>query len=135
MNNRNELLARVYIVMMCFVFLSFWIIARVFYVNVIEGKKWRSKIALNVKWKEIEGDRGNIYSADGNILAASSPLYDIRVDLMSPADANFEKHIDSLSYYISKYLRPDKTQWQWRSELRQGRQDGFSKKEREWVVT
>lgn len=130
MNKRNELLARVYIVMMFFVFLSFWIIAKVFYVNIIEGEKWRSKIFSNVKWKVVEGDRGNIYSADGNILAASSPLFDVRMDLLSPTDKNFNANIDSLSYCISKYLRPDKSIWQWRQELKQCRKDGKNKKKR-----
>jgi len=130
MNKRNELLARVYIVMMFFVFLSFWIIAKVFYVNIIEGEKWRSKIFSNVKWKVVEGDRGNIYSADGNILAASSPLFDVRMDLLSPTDKNFNANIDSLSYCISKYLRSDKSVWQWRQELKQCRKDGKNKKKR-----
>jgi cell division protein FtsI (penicillin-binding protein 3) len=130
MNKRNELLARVYIVMMFFVFLSFWIIAKVFYVNIIEGEKWRSKIATNVKWKVIEGDRGNIYSADGNILAASSPLFDVRMDLLSPTDNNFNKNIDSLSYYLANYLRPDKSSWQWRAELKKNRKDGKNKKKK-----
>lgn len=114
--------------MMFFVFLSFWIIAKVFYVNIIEGEKWRSKIFSNVKWKVVEGDRGNIYSADGNILAASSPLFDVRMDLLSPTDKNFNANIDSLSYCISKYLRPDKSVWQWRQELKQSRKDGKNKK-------
>lgn len=130
MNKRNELLARVYIVMMFFVFLSFWIIAKVFYVNIIEGEKWRSKIFSNVKWKVVEGDRGNIYSADGNILAASSPLFDVRMDLLSPTDKSFNANIDSLSYCISKYLRSDKSVWQWRQELKQCRKDGKNKKKR-----
>ncbi|MBK7093729.1 MAG: hypothetical protein IPH57_01180 [Saprospiraceae bacterium] len=131
MNKRNELLARVYIVMMFFVFLSFWIIAKVFYVNIIEGDKWRSKIANNVKWKVMEGDRGNIYSADGNILAASSPLFDVRMDLLSPTDDNFNKNIDSLSYYLAKYTRPDKSAWQWRAELKKNRKEGKSKRKKE----
>jgi len=62
MNRRNELLVRVYIVMTFFVLLSLLIIAKVFYVNVIEGKKWRSKISKNVKLIDIKGDRGNIYA-------------------------------------------------------------------------
>lgn len=116
--------------MMFFVFLSFWIIAKIFYVNIIEGDKWRSKIDNNVKWKVMEGDRGNIYSADGNILAASSPLFDVRMDLLSPTDENFNKNIDSLSFCIAKYLRPDKSAWQWKSELKKNRKDGRSKKKK-----
>lgn len=127
MNRKNELLARVYIVMMFFVFLSFWIIAKVFYVNVIEGDKWKSKIASNIKWKVVEGDRGTIYSADGNILATSSPLFDIRMDLLSPSEENFRANIDSLSMMISKYLRPEKSPKEWKSELVNNRRDGLKK--------
>ena len=130
MNRKNELLARVYIVMMFFVFLSVWIIGKVFFVNVIEGEKWKKKIEANVKWKVIEGDRGNIYAADGNILAASSPLFDIRLDLLSPTDANFKKNIDSLSLLLSKYIRPDKSARQWKTELTNGRRDGMANKKK-----
>lgn len=130
MNKRNELLARVYIVMTFFVFLAVFIVGKVFYINFIEGEKWRNKISHNVKWKNIEGDRGNIYDMDGNMLAITSPIFEVRMDILSPSDKDFKENIDSLSFYISKYLRSDKSQYQWKKELEQNRKLGKAKKKK-----
>jgi len=124
MNKRNELLARVYIVMMFFVFLSLLIIAKVFYINVIDGEKWRGKISKTIKWVDIQGDRGNIYAKDGSMLAITSPIFEVRMDILSPTDFNFNNNIDSLSYYISKYLRSDKSASEWKKELVNNRKKG-----------
>ena len=124
MNKRNELLARVYIVMTFFVLLSLLIIGKVFYINVIEGDKWKDKISNNVKFIDIKGDRGNIYAKDGSMLAITSPLFDVRMDLLSPNDSNFIKNIDSLSYFISTELRSDKSPEEWKRILVDGRKAG-----------
>jgi len=130
MNKRNELLARVYIVMMFFVFLTMFIIGKVFYINFIEGEKWRGKIAHNVKWKDVQGDRGNIYANDGSMLAITSPIFEVRMDLLSPSDKDFNENIDSLSYYISTYLNSQKSPKEWKKELVTNRKLGKSKKKR-----
>ena len=130
MDRRNELLARVYIVMMFFIFLTIWIVGKITYINVVEGDKWRDKISRNVKWFDIQGDRGIIYSADESILANSTPRFEVRMDLLAPSDSNFINNIDSLSYYIAKYLNPKKNKTEWKRTLMQGRRDGKSKKRR-----
>ena len=126
MNRRNELLARVYIVMMLFVFMTMWIIGKIFYINVIEGKKWNAKISRNVKWKDIKGDRGMIYSADESILANSIPRFEIRMDFLAPRDNDFDSNVDSLAFYIAKYLRPEKSANWWKKELKKLRREAKS---------
>lgn len=130
MNNRNELLARVYIVMMFFVFLTLLIVGKVFYINVIEGDKWREKISRNVKWVDVSGDRGNIYSQDGSMLAITSPIFDVRMDLLSPNSSDFNKNIDSLSFCISKYLNTEKSHLEWKNLLTNNRLKGKEGKKR-----
>ncbi len=124
MFNRNELLARVYFVMVFFVFLTLWILGKVFYINVIEGDKWRDKLTKNVKLVEVRGDRGNIYAKDGSMLAVETPLFEIRMDLLSPSEKNFKSNIDSLSYYIAKYLNSEKSASQWKRLLTKNRKAG-----------
>lgn len=124
MNRRNELLARVYIVMMFFIFLTIWIIGKIAYINIVEGEKWKEKISRNIKWRDIQGDRGIIYSADESILANSTPRFEVRMDLLAPSDKDFNKNIDSLSYCISKYLNSEKSKAKWKRILIQGRVDG-----------
>ena len=54
----------------------------------------------------IHANKGNIYSADGSLLATSIPNFNIRFDALTPSSADFEKEIkllsDSLSYLLNK---------------------------------
>ncbi len=124
MFNRNELLARVYFVMVLFIFLTLWILGKVFYINVIEGDKWRNKLTKNVRLVEVRGDRGNIYAKDGSMLAVETPLFEVRMDLLSPSERNFKSNIDSLSYSIAKYLNSEKNASQWKRLLTKNRKAG-----------
>jgi len=51
----------------------------------------------------IPANRGNVYSADGSLLATSVPKYDIRIDAITPSLKNFEKHLKALSDSLSKF--------------------------------
>jgi cell division protein FtsI (penicillin-binding protein 3) len=45
----------------------------------------------------IEPNRGNLYSEDGSLLAASVPKYEIRFDAKTVSDENFQKYVGPLS--------------------------------------
>ncbi len=124
MDKRTELLARVYVVTIFFVLFCLLVIGRLIDVNIIEGEKWRSKLQKNIKWIEVEGDRGNIYADDGSILAASQPFFEIRFDAVTPTDKAFDEGVDSLAYYLSTFLRPDKSPIGWKNELVARRKNG-----------
>ena len=51
----------------------------------------------------IPANRGNVYSADGSLLATSVPKYYIRIDAITPSSKNFEKHLKALSDSLSKF--------------------------------
>ena len=57
-----------------------------------------------VKTFVIPANKGNIYSADGELLATTVPYFDVYVDFGSNAmtDELFKANIDSLAYYFSK---------------------------------
>ncbi|HAQ38330.1 MAG TPA: hypothetical protein DCX89_02300 [Saprospirales bacterium] len=124
MDKRTELLARVYVVTIFFVLFCLLVIGRLIDVNILEGEKWRSKLQKNIKWIEVEGDRGNIYADDGSILAASQPFFEIRFDAVTPTDKVFDQGVDSLAYYIATFLRPDKSPIGWKNELVAKRRNG-----------
>ncbi|WP_456437096.1 penicillin-binding protein [Psychroserpens sp.] len=56
-----------------------------------------------VKNHEIPANRGNVYSADGSLLATSIPKYDIRLDVVQPKQVTFNKYIKPLSDSLAKY--------------------------------
>lgn len=73
-------------------------------IQFIQGDQYRSlaeeRIVKNV---EIPANRGNVYSADGSLLATSIPKYDIRLDAIQPKDEVFNKYIKALGDSLSNY--------------------------------
>ena len=86
-----------------FVF-SFLIVYKLIDIQLIQGDKYRDlaekRLVDNVS---IPANRGNVYSADGSLLATSVPKYDIRIDALTPSAINFEKYVKPLSDSLSKY--------------------------------
>ncbi|MEM9680827.1 MAG: penicillin-binding protein 2, partial [Bacteroidota bacterium] len=76
-------------------------------IQFIQGDKYRDlAIKRTVKDFPIPASRGNVYSADGSLLATSIPKYDIRIDAIQAKQKVFDELIkplaDSLSNYTGK---------------------------------
>jgi cell division protein FtsI (penicillin-binding protein 3) len=101
------------------------IIAKILYIQLVEGEMWKAKAEkLSLKYFNIEPNRGNIYDINGQMLATSVPLFEIRMDAASPLieDSTFNNNIDSLALSLSAYFK-DKTRLQYKSILVKGRKD------------
>lgn len=76
-------------------------------IQFVDGDKYRAMAQKrNVQEWEIPANRGNVYSADGSLLATSIPKYDIAIDPLTSSNKNFNKYIkplcDSLAAYTGK---------------------------------
>ncbi len=127
MDRKRELLWRAYIVMFCFAIASVVILFKVFKVGIIERDKWRQKGEVNVKWKTVDADRGNIYAEEGNLLATSLQFFEVRMDMSVIKQDVFNQQIDSLALFLSKfdplYIKP-KSKDQWLKDLKAARKKG-----------
>ena len=67
-------------------------------IQMIKGEDYK-ELALNKTEKmfTIEPNRGNLYSDDGSLLAASVPKYEIRFDAKTVSEDNFQEHVAALS--------------------------------------
>ena len=73
-------------------------------IQFIQGDAYRALAEKRtVKDFDIAPNRGNVYSADGSLLATSIPKYDIRLDAIQAKDVVFEKYIDALADSLSVY--------------------------------
>lgn len=122
MDRKAELLLRVYFVFFGFVLCAAIIYGQVIKIAMVEGEKWKSQGGKNIKWIEIEGERGNIYSCEGELLSTSIPQFDIYVDLNTPTDKCFNTNIKMLSESLSHHFGKSATQW--RTELVNKRHQG-----------
>lgn len=130
MSIKKEILVRVALVYLIFVLLGFAIVAKILYIQLVEGSKWR-EMAKTITYKDItiEPNRGDICANDGRVLATSVPYFEIRMDLKATGLTNevfFEK-IDSLSICLSKFFG-DKSSKSYRSELVNARKSGRNRR-------
>lgn len=108
MDVKKDILWRVYLCFLGMALIGIIIAIKVFYIQDVEGSYWRSMANdLHDRYITIDAERGTIYSADGRILSTTIPTFtlhiDFRADGLVTGDGNkFYKHIDSLSYCLSK---------------------------------
>ncbi|MEY2631182.1 MAG: Stage sporulation protein, partial [Bacteroidota bacterium] len=109
---------RIYLVAFCLFLMALAITFKLTKIQWVEGDHYR-KLAKErtVKNFVIPANKGNIYSADGSLLATSIPNYNVRFDAVAPKSEDFETNVkplaDSLSVMLGKpsgfYLNQLKT--------------------------
>ncbi|NVJ87972.1 MAG: transpeptidase family protein [Flavobacteriaceae bacterium] len=103
--HKKSILTRFYFVA---AFLSVFLLAvlfRVFNLQYVQGERYR-KLAteLTIKQDTIYANKGNVYAADGNLLATSMSKYTIRMDVVAINNTVFEKEVVNLSKSLAGLL-------------------------------
>lgn len=111
---------RIYLVAAFIFVMAIAVMVKLTNIQWVEGDYYR-KLAKDrsVKNFVIPANKGNIYSADGSLLATSIPNYSIRFDAVTPKKENFEKHVKSLSDSLSMLLHKPSSFFE--SELRRAK--------------
>ncbi len=96
---------RIYLVAFAIFLVAISIAVKLTNIQWVEGDYYR-KLAKDrtVKTFVIPANKGNIYSADGSLLATSIPNYTIRFDAVAPKTIDFESKVDSLAMSLSILL-------------------------------
>ncbi|MEI6059462.1 MAG: penicillin-binding protein [Bacteroidota bacterium] len=108
MDSRKSILTRVYLVYGFMFVIGLAIIAKILYIQLVEGDKLKEKAKkLSLGFSNIEPNRGNIFDINGEILATSVPMFEIHMDLDSllTPDSTFNKYADSLAISLSSYFK------------------------------
>ncbi len=125
MDARKDIMWRVYLIYGIMVLFALAIIGQIIRLQFIEGDYWVAKAdSLQTDYKKIDAVRGNIFAADGSLLATSVPIFDIRMDTHANGLSNevFNKQVDSLALALSMLFK-DKSKTEYRRELREARRD------------
>lgn len=118
-SEKNDILRNVYIVYFGVVLVGLAIIGKAAYIQFVEGDMWKEKgKVMNLKVEKIEANRGNIMASDGSLLAASVPLFNLRMDAGNThyTDDFFYENVDSLAWHLADLFR-DKTKLQYKQLL------------------
>lgn len=124
-NTEKSVFRRAFLIYLLSGIFAVFILARIIRIQYVEGDDLRSEaLNLSVKYIDIDARRGNIYAADGSLLATSVPRFDVHIDLSKRtiAKALFDENVDSLSYCLSNFFG-DHTQEEYLSELKQEREN------------
>lgn len=100
----TNILNRLYFIAGCMFVFALAVVFKLCTIQFVQGDDYRALAEeRTVKNHEIPANRGNVYSADGSLLATSIPKYDIRLDAIQPKQETFNKYIKSLSDSLAKY--------------------------------
>ena len=100
---KKGILAKFYLVAALMTLFFMAIIFSVFNLQYVHGDKYK-KLSTDLTVKEfvISANKGNVYAADGNLLATSLSKFTIRMDLVAVKNKVFEQNIAALSEELSK---------------------------------
>ena len=104
MNEEKNILNRLYFVAGCMFVFALLVAFKLVSIQLVDGEKYK-KLGdkRTIKSMIIPANRGNVYSANGNLLATSIPKYDIRIDAITPSEKTFNKFLKPLSDSLAKY--------------------------------
>lgn len=121
MNIKKSILLRIRIAFLLIVAVSAVAIARMWYLQYVQGEKWERKfVKRDIRFRKIPANRGNIYAADGSLLATSLPYYKVAIDPTLPSDKDFSENIDSLSFLLADFFK-EKTQQEYKKMILEAR--------------
>ncbi len=118
--NEKGILNRLYFIAGCMFVFGIAVVLKLLSIQYLQGDKYRALVVeREVKNVTIPANRGNVYAADGSLLATSVPKYNIAIDaVISPADL-FEEHIKALCDSLSGYF--GKSSGYYQKKIRQAR--------------
>ncbi len=126
MTIKRDISWRVYLSFIGLTILSLAVLGKIVKTQQLEGKYWISVAdSFSTSYREIDADRGNIYSADGRLLATSLPFFEIRMNTCAPwlNDSTFYRNVDSLALCMAALIR-DTTADAYRKYIIKGRKRG-----------
>lgn len=102
------------------------IIAKIVQIQLYQSDELLQKAEKNeLKYVNLEANRGNIYSDDGRLLATSIPVFEIRMDVDSEhiPDELYNAKVDSLALSFSRLFKDQSKQF-YKDKLNRARKNG-----------
>lgn len=107
--NKN-ILNKMYLVSALFVVVALLVVVQIINIQFIEGDDYRAKAEQRVFRNDtIPSTRGNLYDANGQLLATSISKYDIRFDALAPSSKDFNENIAALAEELGKKFDKSKS--------------------------
>lgn len=100
----TNILNKLYFISGCMFIFALLVVFKLSKIQFVQGEAYRSLAEKrSIKNVVIPANRGNVYSVDGSLLATSVPKYDIRIDLVTSSERNFQSNVQALCDSISVF--------------------------------
>ena len=100
----NNILNRLYFVAGSMFVFALAVVFKLCTIQFVQGDAYRALAQeRTIRDVDIPANRGNVYSADGSLLATSIPKYDIRIDAIQPKQELFNDLVGPLSDSLSNF--------------------------------
>jgi cell division protein FtsI (penicillin-binding protein 3) len=106
--DKNDILWRVYLIYGFMLVFGLAVIGKIVYIQVKEGPGLTKEAAKQeIRIFDLEAARGNILSDEGDLLATSVPVFEVRMDVGSDyiSDELFNSKVDSLSTSLANLFQ------------------------------
>ena len=124
MKERADITWKIYLLYFTLLLFSLGIVYKIIDIQVIDAKKWEKRTAeLTTAWRKVEGNRGNIFSEDNDLLATSVPIYEVHIDTKIPSEKLFRENLVALSDSLSMLFGRHPSSW-YQARLKRGRSEG-----------
>jgi cell division protein FtsI (penicillin-binding protein 3) len=104
------------------------VLVKLYVVSIRDGAELREAARDRVvQQRTVQASRGNIYSSDGQLLATSMPVYELRWDASLVNQEHFDKSINKTAIGL-QLLLPERSAWEWLTYLKeqQGEQKRYA---------
>lgn len=121
---KNDSLLKTYLVYFAVLLFGIAIVVKIALVMTRDSKEL-SALAEKREYRirPLEASRGNIFSADGNLMATSVPVFDIFFDTQTVEEKIYATQFDTLCQQLAELL-PRRNAAQWREYLNTARAEG-----------
>ena len=121
MNIKKSIVLRIRVAFLAIVLFSFAIGYKIFVIQFVQRERWEKLHTENlIDFKDVKPTRGNIFSADGSLLATSLPFYRVCIDPTIADKDVFNKGIDQLARNLQAYFK-DKTVAEYKRKITEAR--------------
>jgi cell division protein FtsI (penicillin-binding protein 3) len=128
-NIKKSIVLRIRVAFLVTLLFSFAIAYKIISIQFLKSERWAKLHEENLMdFKDVKPTRGNIFSADGSLLATSLPFYRVCIDPTIVDDDVYRKGIDKLSINLQNYFK-DKTASEYKRKINDAR-----RKNRRYVI-
>jgi cell division protein FtsI (penicillin-binding protein 3) len=128
-NIKKSIVLRIRVAFLVTLLFSFAIAYKIISIQFLKSERWAKLHEENLMdFKDVKPTRGNIFSADGSLLATSLPFYRVCIDPTIVDDEVYRKGIDKLSINLQNYFK-DKTASEYKRKINDAR-----RKNRRYVI-